>query len=83
MIGAAIGAAGSLASGVVNAIGNNRQGSKNREHQLQMQAIQNEWASSESQKPRDVAAYQAAELAKQQQQQQEQSSNQSAQSSSE
>ena len=31
----------------------------------------------------DVAAYQAAELAKQQQQQQEQSSNQSAQSSSE
>jgi hypothetical protein len=55
MIGAAIGAAGSLASGVVNAIGNNRQGSKNRKHQLQMQKIQNEWASSESQKSRDFA----------------------------
>ena len=34
VIGAAIGAAGSLAGGVVNAIGNNRQGSKNRKHQL-------------------------------------------------
>lgn len=55
MIGAAIGAAGSLASGVVNAIGNNRQGSKNRKHQLEMQRIQNEWASSESQKSRDFA----------------------------
>lgn len=55
MIGAAIGAAGSLASGVVNAIGNNRQGSKNRKHQLEMQQIQNEWASSESQKSRDFA----------------------------
>lgn len=55
MIGAAIGAAGSLASGVVNAIGNNRQGSKNRKHQLEMQRIQNEWASTESQKSRDFA----------------------------
>lgn len=55
MIGAAIGAAGSLAGGVVNAIGNNRQGSKNRKHQLAMQRIQNEWASSESQKSRDFA----------------------------
>lgn len=55
MIGAAIGAAGSLASGVVNAIGNSRQGSKNRKHQLEMQRIQNEWASSESQKSRDFA----------------------------
>jgi len=55
MIGAAIGAAGSLANGVVNAIGNNRQGSKNRKHQLEMQRIQNEWASSESQKSRDFA----------------------------
>lgn len=55
MIGAAIGAAGSLASGVVNAIGNNRQGSKNRKHQLEMQRIQNEWASNESQKSRDFA----------------------------
>lgn len=55
MIGAVIGAAGSLASGVVNAIGNNRQGSRNRKHQLQMQKIQNEWASSESQKSRDFA----------------------------
>ena len=55
MIGAAIGAAGSLASSAVNAIGNNRQGSKNRKHQLQMQKIQNEWASSESQKSRDFA----------------------------
>ena len=55
MIGAAIGAAGSLAGGVVNAIGNNRQGSKNRKHQLEMQRIQNEWASSESQKSRDFA----------------------------
>lgn len=55
MIGAAIGAAGSLASGVVNAIGNNQQGSKNRKHQLEMQRIQNEWASSESQKSRDFA----------------------------
>lgn len=55
MIGAAIGAAGSLASGVVNAIGNNRQGSKNRKHQLEMQRIQNEWASAESQKSRDFA----------------------------
>ena len=42
MIGAAIGAAGSLASGVVNAIGNSRQGSKNRKHQLEMQRIQKE-----------------------------------------
>lgn len=55
MIGAAIGAVGSLASGAVNAIGNNRQGSKNRKHQLEMQRIQNEWASSESQKSRDFA----------------------------
>lgn len=55
MIAAAIGAAGSLASGAVNAIGNSRQGSKNRKHQLQMQKIQNEWASSESQKSRDFA----------------------------
>lgn len=55
MIGAAIGAAGALAGGVVNAIGNNRQGSKNRKHQLEMQRIQNEWASSESQKSRDFA----------------------------
>lgn len=55
MIGAAIGAAGTLAGGVVNAIGNNRQGSKNRKHQLEMQRIQNEWASSESQKSRDFA----------------------------
>lgn len=55
MIGAAIGAAGSLAGGVVNSIGNNRQGSKNRKHQLEMQRIQNEWASSESQKSRDFA----------------------------
>lgn len=55
MIGAVIGAAGSLASGAVNAIGNNRQGSKNRKHQLEMQRIQNEWASSESQKSRDFA----------------------------
>lgn len=55
MIGAAIGAAGSMFNGVVNAIGNNRQGSKNRKHQLEMQRIQNEWASSESQKSRDFA----------------------------
>lgn len=55
MIGAAIGAAGSIASGVVNAIGNGRQGSKNRKHQLEMQRIQNEWASNESQKSRDFA----------------------------
>lgn len=55
MIGAAIGAVGSLAGNVVNAIGNNRQGSKNRKHQLEMQRIQNEWASSESQKSRDFA----------------------------
>ena len=55
MIGAAIGAAGSLASGIVNQIGNNRQGNKNRKHQLEMQRIQNEWASSESQKSRDFA----------------------------
>lgn len=49
MIGAAIGAAGALAGGIVNQIGNNQQGSKNRAHQLEMQRIQNEWASSESQ----------------------------------
>ena len=55
MIGAAIGAAGALAGGVVNQIGNNKQGSKNRKHQLEMQRIQNEWASSESQKSRDFA----------------------------
>ena len=55
MIGAAIGAAGALAGGVVNQIGNNRQGNKNRKHQLEMQRIQNEWASSESQKSRDFA----------------------------
>lgn len=55
MIGAAIGAAGALAGGVVNQIGNNNQGSKNRKHQLEMQKIQNEWASSESQKSRDFA----------------------------
>lgn len=53
MIGAAIGAAGSLAGGIVNQIGNNQQGSKNRKHQLEMQRIQNEWASLESQKSRD------------------------------
>lgn len=55
MIGAAIGAAGSMFNGVVNAIGNSRQGLKNRKHQLEMQRIQNEWASSESQKSRDFA----------------------------
>lgn len=55
MIGAAIGAAGALAGGIVNQIGNNNQGSKNRKHQLEMQRIQNEWASSESQKSRDFA----------------------------
>lgn len=55
MIGAAIGAAGALAGGVVNQIGNNKQGNKNRKHQLEMQRIQNEWASSESQKSRDFA----------------------------
>lgn len=55
MINAAIGAAGSMFNGVVNAIGNSRQGSKNRKHQLEMQRIQNEWASSESQKSRDFA----------------------------
>lgn len=55
MIGAAIGAAGALAGGVVNQIGNNKQGDKNRKHQMQMQQIQNEWASSESQKNRDFA----------------------------
>ena len=55
MIGAAIGAAGALAGGVVNQIGNNKQGDKNRKHQLEMQRIQNEWASSESQKSRDFA----------------------------
>ena len=49
MIGAAIGAAGALAGGVVNQIGNNKQGNKNRKHQLEMQRIQNEWASFESQ----------------------------------
>lgn len=55
MIGAAIGAAGALAGGIVNQIGNNKQGNKNRKHQLEMQRIQNEWASSESQKSRDFA----------------------------
>lgn len=55
MIGAAIGAAGALAGGIVNQIGNNNQGNKNRKHQLEMQRIQNEWASSESQKSRDFA----------------------------
>lgn len=55
MIGAAIGAAGALAGGIVNQIGNNKQGDKNRKHQLEMQRIQNEWASSESQKSRDFA----------------------------
>lgn len=55
MIGAAIGAAGALAGGIVNQIGNNNQGSKNRKHQLEMQKIQNEWASGESQKNRDFA----------------------------
>lgn len=55
MIGAAIGAAGALAGGIVNQIGNNKQGDKNRKHQLEMQQIQNEWASSESQKSRDFA----------------------------
>lgn len=55
MIGAAIGAAGALAGGIVNQIGNNKQGYKNRQHQLEMQNIQNEWASSESQKNRDFA----------------------------
>lgn len=55
MIGAAIGAAGALAGGVVNQIGNNKQGAKNRKHQLEMQRIQNDWASSESQKSRDFA----------------------------
>lgn len=55
MIRAAIGAAGALAGGIVNQIGNNAQGSKNRKHQLEMQRIQNEWASSESQKSRDFA----------------------------
>lgn len=55
MIGAAIGAAGALAGGIVNQIGNSRQGSKNRKHQLQMQQIQNEWASAESQRNRDFA----------------------------
>ena len=55
MIAAAIGAAGTLAGGIVNQIGNNKQGSKNRKHQLEMQKIQNEWASSESQKNRDFA----------------------------
>ena len=55
MSGAAIGAAGTLAGGIVYQIGNNRQGDKNRKHQLEMQQIQNEWASSESQKSRDFA----------------------------
>lgn len=55
MIGAAIGAAGALAGGIVNQIGNNNQGSKNRKHQLEMQKIQNEWASAESQRNRDFA----------------------------
>lgn len=55
MIGAAIGAAGALAGGIVNQIGNNKQGDKNRKHQLEMQRIQNEWASSESQASRDFA----------------------------